>query len=284
MIRPSRPGDEAALKHLWQAAFGDSPADIDRFFSTLYQPGDAVLWADGDTVASAIYLLDPGPTLFPDGKTRTTAYAYALATLPAYRGRGLGSQVTQAAIDHSFAAGFDCNIICPAEESLFPYYIRLGYTHTLSIAEGEVSPGGPGDRFFMNQVMSISFSDYFQLRRRFLPAFSTEFPLPFFQYMEAGAKQAGAGLYQLDLHGQMACAIAEVRKGQLFLGEVLPPALAEEAARALTVHFGTPSALFRTCSDPLFPVSVPRRPFALAAYPHGASHPTEGWYFPFVLD
>jgi hypothetical protein len=39
--RPSRPGEEAALRQLWKLVFGDSDAFLDRFFSLVYTPGMA---------------------------------------------------------------------------------------------------------------------------------------------------------------------------------------------------------------------------------------------------
>ena len=107
-IRRSRPGDEAELRALWQAVFQDSEEFLDGFFSLLYRPGLAALAQEGEKIVSAAYALPVGNTF----------YLYALATLPAFRGRGLGKAVTLAALDGR--GGY----LYPAEESLRDWYRR----------------------------------------------------------------------------------------------------------------------------------------------------------------
>ena len=284
MIRPSRPGDEAALKHLWQIAFGDSPDVINHFFARLYQPGKAILWAEGESIASAIYLLDAGSTAPAGGKTLSTAYAYALGTLPEYRGRGLGSQVTKAAITHSFTMGFDCNVICPAEESLFPYYTRLGYTHFIPISEGREKRLKNQSTIFMNQVMSTSFSAYFQLRHSLIPPSSTTYPLNFLRYVGEAGEITGGGFYQFGPGGQLGCAATEWRGEELFIREILPASIAGQGVQALMEHLNAPSAIYRTISTSEIPPTAAHRPFALMAFAEEQHQATDDWYFPFVLD
>ena len=284
MIRPSRPGDEAALAKLWQIAFGDTMEDINRFFSRLYQPGDAIVWADGDKIASAIYLLDAGRSTLPDGRDFPTSYAYALATLPTDRGRGLGAEVTRAALAHSFASGFSLNVICPAEESLFPYYTRLGYTDVLPIIQGQTYRAEIQSDDFMNQVMSISFSAYFRLRLALLPPFSTGFTPAYLRYVAEMGEASGAGLFQLTLGGQTGLASVEWRDSSLFVREILPASLAGQGVQALMAHLGAASALFRTAPDSNCGSSPPPRPFALLTHAGHENLTADTLYFPFALD
>jgi len=284
MIRASRPGDEAGLKELWQAAFGDPPTAIEGFFSHLYQVGTAVVWDEDGVIASAIYLLDAGITPLPDGHPLRTAYAYALGTLPAYRGRGIGSEVTRACITRSFELGFDCNVICPAEESLFPYYVRLGYDAVLPITEDKIIHTIQTELSITSKIMSTDPSTYFHLRSTLLPTCAATYAESYLQYVSFVCQASGGGLYQLELNGQTACAAVE-RRGEtgLFIREFLPTSLSEVGIRALLSHFAAESADFRAPASDV-PPALKQRPFALAAYAGEQTIPCGDGYFPFVLD
>ena len=285
MIRPSRPNDASALQHLWQIAFGDPPSAIEAFFSHLYQPGDAIVWAEGETVASAIYLLDAGHLPQPGGKPLRASYAYALATLPDYRGRGLGAAVTKAAIQRSAALGYDCNLICPAEAGLFAYYTRLGYETAFPIAEGTLSCPPHSEPGIICQVMSTCFSIYFRLRQDYLPLSALAYPEPFLRYMAFRCETSGGGLYRLEVEGRTGCAAVERRGGQLFVPEILPAALAAPGIRALLSHLDAACANFRTLPDMTPPVSLMhQRPFVLVSKTGTVSSLDGKGYVPFVLN
>ena len=53
--RPSRKGDENALKALWREVFGDTDEYIDAFFQNVYQPGMASVIEEDGTVVAAAY-------------------------------------------------------------------------------------------------------------------------------------------------------------------------------------------------------------------------------------
>jgi len=273
MIRPSVASDKSALQTLWQVAFGDPPEATDVFFSELYEPGDALVWDEDGEIVSAIYLLDAGTI-----DDLRVSYSYALATLPAYRGRGLGSALTQAAITHSAELDYDCNLICPAEESLFGYYERLGYTHTLPIAEGEITYAKARNNVIIHNIMSTNFETYAQLRQSLLPPSAVAYPEAFLHYAAPGGESSREGLYRLELEGQIGCAAVERRGGRLFVKEILPATFAELGTQALLEHFDMESALYRT---------VPEnggRPFVLVAFAEDSPPTNFDAYFPFALD
>jgi len=281
MIRSSLPGDEQGLKHLWQTAFGDSPKEIDAFFSALYHPGDAVVWVESEVIASAAYLLDAGTLTLPDGRRLTAAYTYALATLPAFRGRGLGSAVVRAGIARSFELGFDCNVIRPTEAALFPYYARLGYTSVFSIVQGDVCRSASFSFSSNDYVMSTDFSTYLRLRAPLLPAASTDYPPEYLRFAALSYEASGGGLYRLEIDGQSASAAVSRCGDTLFVPEILPASLAERGAALLIERLAAASAVFRTAPGS---ASLPTRPFVLVAQPPARYSPVFDGYFPFVLD
>ena len=123
-IRSWQTEDLPALKALWKIAFGDSDKYIDGFFERFLTSEDAcVVAVSDDRVVSAMYIL-PAYT-FPYRKKHLSAgYTYALATLPEYRGRGIGGAVYQAA-DKRAKQCADLSCVLPAEEPLYPFYEKL---------------------------------------------------------------------------------------------------------------------------------------------------------------
>ena len=114
--RPSRKGDENALKALWREVFGDTDEYIDAFFQNVYQPGMASVIEDDGTVVAAAYAV-------PFGAVR---YIFAVATRPEYRGRGYGRAVVFA------AAGGEPAYLCPASATLRCWYALTMRARTVS--------------------------------------------------------------------------------------------------------------------------------------------------------
>ena len=114
--RPSRKDDEKSLKALWREVFGDTDVYIDTFFRELYRPGMAsVVEEDGKIVAAAYAV--------PFGAVR---YIFAVATKPAYRGRGYGRAVVLT------AAGGEPAYLCPASATLRCWYALTMRAKTVS--------------------------------------------------------------------------------------------------------------------------------------------------------
>jgi len=131
--RPSRPGDEGALRRLWQTVFGDDDAFLDVFFREIYIPGMAFVIEDGGVIAAASYAV-------PFGAYR---YIYAVATHPVCRGRGYGRAVTLA------AAGDGPAYLHPAGEDLQRWYADMGFVpvswRRTTAAPGDLTPLTPAE-------------------------------------------------------------------------------------------------------------------------------------------
>jgi len=106
--RFSRPGDEISLHRLWRIVFSDEASFIETFFQEIYFPGSAAVAEANGEIVSAAYVISFG----------SARYIYAVATLPEYRGRGLGKAVTLLAADGKPA------YLCPASPGLCRWYQR----------------------------------------------------------------------------------------------------------------------------------------------------------------
>ena len=131
-VRTARAEDLPALKEIWKASFDDSEDYINRFQKMFFEPRHCYLAeADGRAV-SALYLLD-GPVLHGGRKLKLKGlYVFAFATLPAYRGRGIGSAVYKACCESVLSDSADIVCVHPAEPSLFPYYEGLAPCATIA--------------------------------------------------------------------------------------------------------------------------------------------------------
>ena len=130
-IRSCRPEDRPALKALWKQAFGDEDAYIDRFFDSFPPEGTGLAAEAEGKPVSAMYPLSD-IRLYPYRQEVLTAgYAYALATLPEYRGRGIGRRVYRALSDRILET-CDAACVLPAEESLYPFYETAAGAKVLS--------------------------------------------------------------------------------------------------------------------------------------------------------
>ena len=132
-IRRAAPADLPVLIRLWQAAFGDPPELIERFYRRF--PPETAAWVveDGGRVVTAAHLLE-GRLHMADSGVLPCAYVYAVSTDPAHQGNGYAS-----ALMRRFAMDADVSgrvlYTLPAEASLYKWYQAvMGTTQT---ARGE---------------------------------------------------------------------------------------------------------------------------------------------------
>ncbi len=113
---------EEQLISIWQESFGDSRAYISSFLHANATYLKVVAYMENEKIASAVYLL-PISYIGQDKKTIKCYYAYAGATLKAYRGRGCFARIWQFVNEHIS----EPVIFVPASESLVGYYKRQGF-------------------------------------------------------------------------------------------------------------------------------------------------------------
>jgi GNAT superfamily N-acetyltransferase len=153
-IRSFRAGDTAGALRLWKTVFGDDDNFILRF---LGGSARGFVADEGGVIAAAAYIVD-GISL----GGRAWPYIYAVATLPEFRGQGLGAAVSLACAEQIELEG-GVAALRPAEPSLFDWYARLGFTPAISVREAVITPKAAPCR-----ITPLSPSDYAAERRAVL--------------------------------------------------------------------------------------------------------------------
>ena len=278
-IRYARPEEKPQLAALWQTAFGDDQDYIRRFFTLFLRPDTCIAAVQDGKVVSAMYLMD-GPLLFPpSGKSLSTTYTYALATDPAWRGRGIGTAVyracARAALERTDAA-----CVLPAEQELYAFYERavpsvpVSFVRQATLSREEVPAGDPA------AAAPISVGEYYLRRKAILRGQPYALmPRDFFS-MELYQMQRFGGAF-LSVDGDIA--VVEHSGDTCRVLELLAPesdwpdVLAAVAARFPAARYELRTPLF-------FPGPGQERPFMLAVTRPDAplpSLPTLWWGFAF---
>ena len=146
------------LRDLWKKAFGDTDDFLDLFFSTAYAPERCLCAVEDGRVQSVLYWFDCYL------KNEKIAYIYAVATDPAFRGRGLCRKVMEQTMTVLRDRGYAAAMLLPQEEWLIAMYAGMGFTPCTTVTEkwfpaGETIP-----------LRKIDEKEYGILRRKFLPA------------------------------------------------------------------------------------------------------------------
>ena len=115
--------DELACKDLWMKSFGDDEQFADSFIMRYYSRS-RMLTAEVEGRTAAMLHLVPFDT-----ELGRTTYIYAVATDPAFRGRGLASRLMREAMQVIAERGDDAAFLIPTpgEEWLHGFYGRFGF-------------------------------------------------------------------------------------------------------------------------------------------------------------
>ncbi len=268
ILRPWQQEDRPELIRLWQTAFGDGQDYIQAFLDRLpAQGGCIVAQAEGRPV-SAMYILD-GPLLFPpEGSSLSTAYTYALATDPAWRGRGIGTAVYRACVKAALER-VDAACVLPSEPSLYAFYEKAADSRPVSfvreawISREEIGPAVEG------RAMPITPGEYYLRRKALLRGQPyTVMPPAFFSWQLYQMQRFGGGFVSVD--GDIAA--VEMDGDACRVLELLDPeGNWMDLLRALAARFPAERYLVRT---PVFlPGPGQSRPFLLAVLRPGMTCP-----------
>lgn len=126
MICLAQPSDRPGMTALWQEAFGDSIEYIDLFFDNRMEWENTLLFKKNQMVVGQLFILPC--QLSASGKSYSCGYIYGVATLKAYRGQGISTQLLEHAHKLLLERGYDVSVLVPAERSLFDFYSKRDYS------------------------------------------------------------------------------------------------------------------------------------------------------------
>lgn len=271
--RPSRPGDESALKEIWKVAFGDDDEFIDRFMAEVYTPGTASVAEMDGNVVSAIYLLTGTAMVMPDGKAVPAPYCYTLGTLREYRGHGLGASVSEHIMRAAMKSAPMVALV-PAETSLYSWYAETFALYPVSeLREASFSVSDLAERPEKTRVHRVDHESYGRLRELMLGGkCHVRFSPMLLSWYDHYIRASGGGLYLLDIDGNAGCAACEVGDGHLSVKELLfPRGNFRGALSALAGELKCSSLTVRT--PVFFPGEGQTRDCAVARFAEGFSLP-----------
>lgn len=193
-MRTAQRADQARMRQIWRACFGDGDDYIDFFLSRCFVPENTLLCTADERIVSQLFLL---PTALRAGAHCVPIYyLFAAATDPAYRRRGLMERLLREADALSARRGRQAIVLLPGDPALYAYYAKHGYATA-----------------FYRRTATLSQARAFAASAERATAVDTE-PIPFLQaflWERDGVEWDAAFLrYALDEHsrfrGTFACA------------------------------------------------------------------------------
>ena len=241
----ARTDERAALQALWRVCFSDSEEFTDLYFDR-YEPSEHVFVARHDGAVAAMACWFPAVLVGADGDERQAAYLYAVATAPAYRGRGVCRSLLSLAGELLAAQGAAYAALVPGSGTLFAFYQRLGYRTCFFCREETIYPGSASAR-----ATPVSADRYRQLRQLLLRGGFVAWAQPELAYQKALSRAAGGDLFAVETDDGLGCAAAEPDEtGSLRIRELLLPGDGvQDAARALLSRLGGKTAVVRMPAD-----------------------------------
>lgn len=226
-------GCERQLEEIWRSCFPEDDVNTVRSFFAAFPPSEHAVayWEEGRPISMAFLL----PAVWHVQREALPAqYLYAAATLPAFRRRGIFTDLLRYAHRHAEKNGRAATLLRPGEPSLFSYYARLGYctyfgvsTLTLSL-ESTAKPLLP--------VRRITAAMYAEVRTRYLSARHAswiEWPASVMSYAVSAVGEGG--VYCVG----DAAALCEPTPDGLTVWELFcPPERRQAVLLSLAGHFG----------------------------------------------
>jgi len=212
------PSDIAELKNVWSVIFGN--VGLDAFFDNLFRPEHCVIARNDNNIAAMGYLL-PAGNIVTNSKAVPCAMIYSIATLPQYRGLGLGTTVVNALVNTAYDLGYPVAVLCPSEDSLFEYYRKnttfQDYFYANELTYRNMSHMAEHNSHLALEELSIE--EYLKLREKLLDSKTHISSDPsLLEYQQKLCNEFGGGLFRIG----GSCATIECQSdGSVYVKELL---------------------------------------------------------------
>lgn len=118
---------------LWQTCFADPEPFVELYFSRVYRDENTLTIERDGRVLAALQLLPYTLNYF--GTELPMTYVAGVCTVPEERRRGLMRQLLRESVEEMQRRGIALATLIPANDGLFDYYRRHGYTEAFDFTE-----------------------------------------------------------------------------------------------------------------------------------------------------
>jgi len=189
----------------------------DSFFDCFYSDDLCVL-AEFEGVVAAVGYLVPTGEIVHGPISVPCAMIYSVATLPMYRGMGLGTAVVRELIRAARKLGFPAVVLCPMNDELFGFYsMRTDMRDFFYVGERTVKcTQASGDPAYLKE---ISANEYLRMRENLLDgSVHIKQDTGIFEYQSKLCNELGGGLFRF----RNSCAVVELQTdGGVWIKELL---------------------------------------------------------------
>jgi len=221
LIRKPHDDEVTVLRGIWKLIFGE--VGLESFFDFFYDTDLCAVAVFDDKIVSAGYLVHTGELLY-DRSSIPCTMIYSIATIPEYRGIGLGTAVVKELIKISRILGCPAVVLCPLEDSLFEFYSKhTGLFDWFYIDEQiyediQIKSNIPADGK-IPVPEKISAGDYYRMRESLLDgSIHIRQEIRIFEYQVMLCDELGGGLYRIG----DSCAVVELQPdGEVWVKELL---------------------------------------------------------------
>ncbi len=220
MIRFAEPADVPRLKALWEAVFGDAPADVDAFFALRHREENMLVDERNGMITGMLTML-PFTLQTGGGEALPARYVYAVATAREARGQGIATGLLEAAHAHMARQGVAASVLVPASDGLFSFYAKRGYETAFALdvltLPAEALPPFPGK----GTCAPCAAAEYTQIRDQAFQnsALYARWDAQAVSYAMRTFSQAG-GVSALAWEGGSGCAAWEKTEGGVLIREL----------------------------------------------------------------
>jgi len=228
VLRNPSAGDKPQLYSIWDTVFGGIGKD--SFFDCFYDD-DLCVFAEIEGAAAAAGYLVPTGEIIYGSISVPCAMIYSVATLPTYRGMGIGTAVVSELIRTARKLGFPAVVLSPMNDDLFGFYsTRTGMREFFYVAEKivdcERACGNPTGLKDLKDLKDISATEYLRLRENLLDgSVHIKQDVKILEYQLMLCNELGGGLFRF---GDSCAAVECQEDGGVWIKELLASGTKDE--------------------------------------------------------